>query len=159
MSVFDQAVEAVLLHEGGYSNNPHDAGGETNFGICKRSYPNVDIKHLTRDEAIEIYRRDFWKPYMELLPPCIAVKTFDMAVNMGEKRAIKLLQRAAGCDEDGQIGPVTLASVKVWDANTLLNRLVHVQREFYTMLAETKPSNKVFLKGWLARANYTPEVA
>jgi lysozyme family protein len=60
MSVFDDLIGRVLTHEGGYVSDPRDPGGETRFGIAKRSYPNVDIKALTRDDAIAIYRRDFW---------------------------------------------------------------------------------------------------
>ena len=51
---FLKAVEMVLAHEGGYSCDPQDPGGETKFGISKKSYPNLDIEHLSRDEAIEI---------------------------------------------------------------------------------------------------------
>jgi len=41
---FERAVTHVLLHEGGYSNDPNDPGGETQYGISKRAYPNEDIK-------------------------------------------------------------------------------------------------------------------
>ena len=36
--LFDAAVSYVLKWEGGYSNDPDDPGGETNFGISKRAY-------------------------------------------------------------------------------------------------------------------------
>ena len=48
---FDEIIEVVLHHEGGYVNDPKDPGGETNFGIAKRSHPDVDIKNLTKDGA------------------------------------------------------------------------------------------------------------
>ncbi len=58
---FKKACDDLIDNwEGGYVNDPHDAGGETNMGISKRSYPDVDIKHLTREDAEEIYYRDFW---------------------------------------------------------------------------------------------------
>ena len=50
-------IEKVLKHEGGYVNDPTDLGGETNFGITKRFYPDVDIKNLTKEQAVEIYKR------------------------------------------------------------------------------------------------------
>ena len=53
-------IEVVLKSEGGYVNDPHDPGGETNFGISKRAYPSVDIKHLTKEGAIAIYKKDYW---------------------------------------------------------------------------------------------------
>ena len=60
MSKFDEIIEGVLKHEGGYVNDPTDLGGETNFGITKRFYPDVDIKNLTEEGAKEIYKRDYW---------------------------------------------------------------------------------------------------
>jgi len=57
---FDEIIEVVLHHEGGYVNDPKDPGGETNFGIAKRSHPDVDIKNLTKDGAKEIYKEHYW---------------------------------------------------------------------------------------------------
>ena len=48
---FDEIIEVTLHHEGGYVHDPKDLGGETNYGIAKRFYPDVDIKNLTKDEA------------------------------------------------------------------------------------------------------------
>lgn len=86
LSGFDRSIRFVLRWEGGYANNPADPGGETNFGISKRSYPDVDIKNLTQQQAIEIYRRDYW-PIASTYewPLCLAV--FDLAVNGGAGRA------------------------------------------------------------------------
>ena len=60
LTKFEDIIEITLHHEGGYVNDPDDLGGETNFGIAKRFYPDVDIKNLTKDEASDIYRRDYW---------------------------------------------------------------------------------------------------
>lgn len=57
---FDKAIPTILRNEGGYVNNPTDPGGETNFGISKRSFPDVDIKNLTQEKAVAIYRSSFW---------------------------------------------------------------------------------------------------
>lgn len=51
----------MINREGVYVNDPYDPGGETKYGICKRSYPNLNIKELTLEEAKKIYHRDFWK--------------------------------------------------------------------------------------------------
>jgi lysozyme family protein len=82
--------------EGGYVDDPADPGGETKYGISKRSYPNEDIKNLTRDRAIAIYYRDFWvEPGMEKIEPLdLRAKVFNMGVLMGTGEAAKLL---AGC--------------------------------------------------------------
>ncbi len=57
---FNDIIEVVLHHEGGYVNDPKDPGGETNFGVAKRSHPDVDIKNLTKDGAKEIYKEHYW---------------------------------------------------------------------------------------------------
>ena len=57
---FKDGIIQVLHHEGGYVNAPQDPGGETKFGISKRAYPNVDIKNLSRKQAIKIYYDDYW---------------------------------------------------------------------------------------------------
>ncbi|MFX6884101.1 glycosyl hydrolase 108 family protein, partial [Acinetobacter baumannii] len=58
---FDQAFDRLIGNEGGYVNNPADPGGETQWGISKRAYPNVNIRDLTREQAKAIYRRDVWQ--------------------------------------------------------------------------------------------------
>ena len=56
---FNEIIDQVLEHEGGDVNNPHDTGGETNYGIAKRWYPEVDIKNLNVDDAVNIYYNDY----------------------------------------------------------------------------------------------------
>lgn len=104
---FQEAVEHVLKFEGGYVNDPKDPGGETQFGISKRSYPNLDIKALKKDDAKAIYHRDFWE---EDLPDKLRLAFFDTAVNSGKVGAAKLLQRALELKQDGVLGPKTRAA-------------------------------------------------
>jgi len=107
--MFKHAVELILEHEGGYVNHPDDRGLETNFGISKRAYPEVDIKNLTKTEAKEIYRRDYWNRVMgDDLPFPLALVTFDAAVNSGVSRASKWLQTAVEAYPDGVVGPLTV---------------------------------------------------
>ena len=90
---FKDGVIQVLNHEGGYVNDPQDPGGETKFGISKRAYPNVDIKNLTRKQAIKIYYDDYWiKTGVVFLPKKLRQIYFDMTINMGRSRATKILQ-------------------------------------------------------------------
>lgn len=86
-------------------------GDET--GIAKRSYPGVDIRNLTRAQAVDIYRRDFWQRVRgDELPREVAFQALDAAVNHGIGNAVRWMQRAAGVADDGVIGPVTLAAVQ-----------------------------------------------
>lgn len=81
---FEKAVEYVLKKEGGWIDDPKDPGGETNFGISKAAYPNVDIKNLTIDQAKIIYRSDYWDECnLETMPVWCRLIVFDCAVNQG----------------------------------------------------------------------------
>ena len=96
LTKFEDIIVKVLHHEGGYVNDPKDPGGETNFGIAKRSHPDVDIKNLTEDKAKLIYKEHYWdKNKVEELPYQLRHIYFDMCVNQGKGRAVKILQRAA----------------------------------------------------------------
>ena len=165
-NAFDKAFELVLQWEGGYVNDPNDPGGETKYGICKRSYPNLDIKNLTKEQAKEIYRRDFWdKIKGDDLPPKIAMFLLQCAVNTGVRPASKLLQRAVKTFLkkepviDGIIGPKTVASTKKVPEDKLLVELTVQQCRRYAHICANNPKMLKYLKGWLRRAIYSMEYA
>ena len=159
MSLFEPAIAFVLAHEGGYSNNPADKGGPTNFGLSQRQYPTMKMRSLTREQAIEIYRRDYWLTiYEQIVNQAVANKVFDMAVNMGPGIAHRLLQRACiDCGQpvgvDGVVGPVTIKAVNKIMPFDLLQALRQRAAERYHEIAAADPTQTVFLKGWLDRAN------
>lgn len=135
-TIFDQAFDRLFSNEGGYANDPKDPGGETNWGISKRSYPNVDIKALTRDGAKAIYLRDFWMPIeADGLPDAVAWQVLDFAVNSGIQTAIRYLQRAVGVADDGHWGPVSAAAAKLLTPCELILSLNAERLEFMTKLA------------------------
>lgn len=145
---FEQAIERVLSHEGGYVNNPADPGGETQWGISKRSYPNVDIKNLTRGQAIEIYRKDFWeKVNADELYDGVAYQSLDFAVNSGVSTAIRYLQRALGVADDGHFGPHSVAAAKSVSESDQIMRLNAERLDFMRKL-KVWPS---FSSGWAGR--------
>jgi len=92
---FDKIIEFTLKCEGGYVNDPLDPGGETNMGISKRSHPDVDIANLTKEQAREIYYKEYWKQAgcEQLKWPLDAV-VFDCAVNCGIELARSFLHRS-----------------------------------------------------------------
>ena len=93
MKNFNEIIEQVLEHEGGYVNDPKDLGGETKYGITKRFYPDIDIKNLTIEQAKDIYKKDYWdRNKVESLPQNLWHIYFDMCVNMGKRTAVKVLQ-------------------------------------------------------------------
>jgi len=92
MKDFEIALKFVLKWEGGYSNDLRDPGGETKFGISKRSYPDLDISKLTLKQAKKIYYQNYWlKAGCDELPYPFNIVVFDTAVNMGRSRAIKFI--------------------------------------------------------------------
>lgn len=156
MAAFDQAIGVVLAHEGGYTSNPDDPGGETNFGISKRRYPDLDIKNLTVEEAKRIYQRDYWK-YDGIANQAVATKVFDLAVNMGSHTAHRLLQIAVNTlghnvEVDGDFGPKTLSATNQVDAQKLLEELRAQAALEYSQIVLRNPGQQVFLLGWMRRA-------
>ena len=151
---FDEIIEVVLHHEGGYVNDPKDPGGETNFGIAKRSHPDVDIKNLTKDGAKEIYKEHYWdKNKVESLPLQLRHIYFDMCVNQGKGRAVKILQRAANAKGaelkvDGGLGPKTLSAMK----GVELQRVRAYRVKYNADLVTRKPDLEKFYFGWFRRA-------
>ncbi len=148
MSTFDDFISRVLTSEGGYVLDPRDPGGETRYGISKRSYPAVDIKNLTREAAIGIYRQDFWNRIQgDQLPRSVAFQALDAAVNHGIENSVRWLQRASGAADDGHIGPLTLAAIQRADPADLVLRFNGERLRFYAKLA----SFDAFGRGWINR--------
>ena len=151
---FEEIIEEVLKHEGGYVNDPTDLGGETNFGITKRFYPDVDIKNLTKEGAKEIYYQDYWiKNRVPQLPEELKHINFDMCVNQGRGRAVKILQKAAnakGADlvVDGGLGPKTIGAL----SDVELDRVRAYRVKYYADLVTRKPELEKFYFGWFRRA-------
>lgn len=148
MMDFNTAINRVLGIEGGYVNNPNDPGGETKFGISKRSYPNVDIKNLTREGAVSIYHIDFWTPLQGGgLYGSVMYQALDFAVNSGIQTSIRYLQRALAVADDGHWGPVTKAAASAMSETDQIMRYV-AERIDFCRKSSKWPS---FGNGWAGR--------
>lgn len=148
MSAFDQLIGRVLGAEGGYTNDPADPGGETNWGISKRSYPHLDIRALTREEAVEIYRRDFWqRVHGDEMPPVLAFHLLDFAVNSGVETAIRKLQHELGVADDGIWGPVTKAAAAACNPPVTALMLLAARLDFMRRLKNWPAASA----GWAGR--------
>lgn len=151
---FETCITVVLKNEGGYVNNPKDPGGETKYGICKKSYPNIDIKNLTISKAKEIYHKEFWEQIKgDSMPKAIALCVLDFAVNSGVSRSIMFLQKIAGTTADGKIGPQTLS--KIENTKEFIDKFCDLRLAFLSNLK----TFKTFGKGWTKRVNEVKYIA
>lgn len=133
--MFDTFFDRLIGHEGGYVNDPNDPGGETKWGISKRSYPNLDIKNLTREQAKEIYRTNFWnRVNADILPDGVAFQLFDFAVNSGIETSIRYFQRALNVADDGFFGPISKEAARTISETDMIMRLNAERLDFMTRL-------------------------
>ena len=156
---FEPAFKKVIGLESGYVNDPDDPGGETKWGISKRSYPNVDIKTLDSEYAKAIYKRDFWNSlYLDRFNcQLVAEEVFEQSVNVGKVVAAKNLQTALNylggkLEVDGIIGNKTLEAVNWYPhEESLLKTLNGVQFIHYLNIVTKNPALKKYARGWLRR--------
>ena len=167
----DNLIEKTIKEwEGGCVNHPADRGGPTKFGITKQTYEAhigrtatiEEIKNMPIETAREIYKKNYYfKPKFDQLPNEIQPILFDMGINHGPYRAVKILQTVlneAGFGPisiDGGIGPQTITTTERAQKEMhiyLNNAIVDERIKFYNSIVERNPSQKVFLKGWLRRA-------
>lgn len=151
---FNRAVAFVLREEGGLSNERSDPGGLTKFGISTKRYPNVDMASLMVEQAKEIYHRDYWQvSRCGDLPWPLCCVQLDASVNLGDRQAGKLLQRALGITEDGVIGAATISSALSAEPVLLSLSVIQARRTFYKNLVNNRPLSMRFLAGWLNRCD------
>lgn len=149
---FQQIFDRLIGHEGGYVNDLQDPGGETNWGVTKRTAQangyTGNMKTMTRQQAYEIYRRAFWLRYnCEQMPDAVAYQFFDAAVNHGFGNASRMLQRAVGVLDDGIIGKYSLEAINRNPISDTLMVLNGERLNFYTRLKNFDR----FGKGWVNR--------
>lgn len=156
---FEKAFNYVIVNEGGYVFDKNDPGGETKYGISKRSYPGLNIKALTLDEAKKIYYQDFWLKgkFEQINDKNVATQLFDFVVNFGFRAGITIVQRAlrAGgiiVKEDGLIGSQTISAINFSEPRVLLAAMKSEAAGRYRLLAAQNSKMSKFLDGWLNRA-------
>lgn len=155
---FVRAFHELLGHEGGYSNNPSDPGGETMWGVTKRiaireGY-HGDMKDMPLDIAQDIYHAKYWLDICDRLPYSLAFNIFDACVNHGVRQSIRFLQRAIGVQDDGVIGRQTMEAL--FESETCKTiALFNAERlTFYTKLTTWS----VFGKGWSRRVAHNLKI-
>lgn len=153
---FDDALKAILKHEGGFVNHPKDPGGMTNLGVTKKVWEEwvgkavgeSEMRALTPETVAPMYRKKYWDAVKaDDLPDGLDYLMFDFAINAGPGRAIKTMQKAIGATPDGAIGPKTMAALKAANQGELVEKFSAEKEAFYRSL----PTFATFGKGWLRR--------
>jgi len=161
----DEMIAAVIRREGGYVNHPADKGGPTKYGITLATYKRAtgnrrasiaEIKALTKPEAAAIYKELYFvRPgFGRLNDVKLAEHLFDWGVNSGPAIAVKWLQRVLGTVAvDGKLGPNTARSVNQRNDQLSIRKAFFKERVlFFARLVKRKPSQAVFIEGWMKRA-------
>jgi lysozyme family protein len=161
---FDDALKAILHHEGGYVHHKLDPGGMTNLGVTKRVWEEwvgheVDekaMRALTPETVAPMYKTKYWdKIRGDELPTGVDYAVFDAAINSGPGRAAKWLQTTVGAVPDGAIGAGTLAKVAAMDAEDIVEKYQATRLAFMQSL----PTWDTFGKGWGRRVTEVKEAA
>jgi uncharacterized protein (TIGR02594 family) len=168
---FDVALTHVLKMEGGYSDDPHDPGGPTNFGITLRTYAThvgrteetssrssliAGLRSIDAETVRTIYRKRYWLPsYSAELPAGLDLFHFDAAVNHGVGGATRFLQEALNVEADGEIGPITRRAFQSAKVDTVIDRYAAIRERRYRAL----PHFWRFGRGWLNRVAATKAAA
>ncbi|WP_369933501.1 glycoside hydrolase family 108 protein [Xanthomonas tesorieronis] len=175
MASFDLYLPQLLKFEGSFVDDPADPGGATNLGITLATFqryaqsllgeaPTLEaLRALTPEQAGAIYKQEYWDKLDgdQIASQPLAEILFDFYVNAGTE-AVLLLQRillqlgATGLATDGEMGPATLAALQAADQAQVYALYRQGRIDYYQRLAQERPVDDKFLKGWLARAEWFP---
>ncbi len=153
---FARALSLTLKFEGGYSDHSRDPGGATNLGITQktleffRGHPvtKADVSSLKLDEAAKIYRQNYWNAVCcDQMPAGVDICMFDLAVNSGPEKAIRILQVATGLSVNGILSAQTLAAAQHSSPHTLIKSICRLRLSFLQRLTLFA----TFGRGWSAR--------
>lgn len=149
---YNKAFQFMVKNEGGFSNHQKDKGGKTLYGVSSYYFPEVYKKLESAKSDLEIheilfafYYNNFWNPlYDQIRSERLAVRLFDLGVNLGIKTAVKCLQRACGVKIDGIFGRDTLRSTNLYD---IYGNFIAEADKYYRSLADFP----TFGRGWINR--------
>ncbi len=153
MANFDVAIAVLLAHEGGYEDTPGDAGGPTNFGICQRDNPTLDIPNLTQADATAYYQTNWWLKYSldQVNDDDLATYWLDHGVNVGMYSITRIIQGLVGATPDGQPGPNTMAAVNANYNPSMMQSIQDQLWSHYLAILAVHPEDEVFKAGWYSR--------
>jgi lysozyme family protein len=155
------AINKVLLHEGGYVNNPLDKGGATNFGITQKVYETfigrpvtiAEMKAMPKGNAIAIYKKDYWDKVQgdKIKNYGVAFALFDQSVNRGHKKVISQAQSILKIPVNGIAEANFVTAINKYPSKDFLDKFITMSKQSYIDIVKNNPSQVTFLKGWLNR--------
>lgn len=164
---FEKCLEKLFVHEGGFVNHPSDPGGMTNLGVTKQVWEEwvghdvseKEMRNLTSTMVAPLYKRKYWDACRcDDLVSGVDYAVFDVAVNSGRGRAIKLLQSCVGATPDGGYGPITSALVKKAQQGDVA-RLIELYCAKRLEFLQALPTFATFGKGWSRRVAEVKQTA
>ena len=163
---FDLCMKHLLMHEGGFVNHPSDPGGMTNLGVTKAVWEEwvghpvteKEMRNLTPIMVKPLYKRKYWDACRaDELVSGVDYCVFDVAVNSGVGRAVKLLQSCVGATPDGGFGSITLALTKKAEEDP--RRLIELYCAKRLEFLQSLRTFETFGKGWSRRVAEVKEEA
>lgn len=155
------AINKVLLHEGGYVNNPLDKGGATNFGITQKVYETfighpvtiAEMKAMPKGNAIAIYKKDYWDKIQgdKIKNYGVAFALFDQSVNRGHKKVISQAQSILKIPVNGIAESNFVTAINKYPSKDFLDKFIAMSKQSYIDIVKNNPTQVTFLKGWLNR--------
>jgi len=163
---FENYLKVILKHEGGLVNHPKDKGKITQYGVSLRFLQNEgidvdgdgdidaqDVIGLSVAQAGVIYKKYFFDHLHAVPDGLLKLHLFDMGVNAGSRKAVKLLQYTLGVEQDGVIGKNTLKAILA--DKGIVEKYIKARIAFYNDLVNRNSDYSCFLNGWLRRVRTT----
>lgn len=158
----DDIIDQLIAHEGGFSNQPNDHGGATNFGITSRDLgiwrglgrpaTLAEVQKLSIEDARKIYRQRYLPPFAAIASPEIRAQLVDIGVLQGTTTALRMLQTVLGVPVDGIVGDRTRAALAMTPWRTVNDLLVAHRCKALVTIVDHDASQNVFLHGWIRRS-------
>jgi lysozyme family protein len=167
------SIKKTLINEGGYNNDPTDAGGETYRGISRVNHPDwlgwdivdgyknhpdfphvLDSDQKLQDLVVSEYREGYWKPnYSQITNQLLADKISDLGVLFGVGTTIKVLQIVLDLTPDGAFGPVSLEKLNEAEPVSCLEAFKSGMVTHCIEVVKNNPNDRRYFSGWVRRIN------
>lgn len=151
MAKVDVLLPFILKWEGGFVNDPADAGGATNKGVTLTTWRNIgydkdgdgdidvqDLKLLSsadvRDRVLKPHYWDRWKADL-IQSQKVANILVDWVWGSG-KHGIVIPQKLLGVADDGIVGDKTLSAVNFADPDQLFDAIFQARVDFFNEITE-----------------------